>query len=57
MDLRLIVRQQYVDPLIDLLEIFAHQSEQPPEEKLNDTLDKPKYIKTVWGVGYTIEAQ
>lgn len=26
-------------------------------EKLNDTLDKPKYIKTVWGVGYKIEAQ
>ena len=26
-------------------------------EKLNDTLDKPKYIKPVWGVGYTIEAQ
>ena len=25
-------------------------------EKLKDTLDKPKYIKTIWGVGYTIEA-
>lgn len=24
-------------------------------EKLGDTLDKPKYIKTVWGVGYKIE--
>lgn len=24
-------------------------------EKLNDTLEKPKYIKTVWGVGYKIE--
>ena len=24
-------------------------------EKLNDTLDKPKYIKTIWGVGYKIE--
>lgn len=24
-------------------------------EKLNDTLNKPKYIKTVWGVGYKIE--
>lgn len=23
--------------------------------KLNDTLSKPKYIKTVWGVGYKIE--
>ena len=23
--------------------------------KLNDTLNKPKYIKTVWGVGYKIE--
>lgn len=23
-------------------------------EKLNDTSDKPKYIKTVWGVGYKI---
>ena len=26
-------------------------------EKLNDTLDKPKYIKTIWGVGYKIEGQ
>lgn len=25
-------------------------------EKLNDTVDKPKYIKTIWGVGYKIEA-
>lgn len=24
-------------------------------EKLNDTLDDPKYIKTIWGVGYKIE--
>lgn len=24
-------------------------------EKLNDTLSKPKYIKTIWGVGYKIE--
>jgi len=24
-------------------------------EKLGDTLDSPKYIKTVWGVGYKIE--
>lgn len=24
-------------------------------EKLNDTLENPKYIKTVWGVGYKIE--
>lgn len=24
-------------------------------EKMQDTLDKPKYIKTVWGVGYKIE--
>jgi two-component system response regulator VanR len=24
-------------------------------EKLNDTMDNPKYIKTVWGVGYKIE--
>jgi len=24
-------------------------------EKLGDTLDAPKYIKTVWGVGYKIE--
>ena len=26
-------------------------------EKLNDTLEKPKYIKTVWGVGYKIETR
>jgi two-component system response regulator VanR len=25
-------------------------------EKMNDTVDKPKYIKTIWGVGYKIEA-
>jgi two-component system response regulator VanR len=24
-------------------------------EKLNDSIDHPKYIKTVWGVGYKIE--
>lgn len=24
-------------------------------EKMNDTFDNPKYIKTVWGVGYKIE--
>ena len=24
-------------------------------KKMNDTLDKPKYIKTIWGVGYKIE--
>ncbi|MXP78466.1 VanR-ABDEGLN family DNA-binding response regulator [Lachnospiraceae bacterium WCA-9-b2] len=24
-------------------------------EKMNDTLNKPKYIKTIWGVGYKIE--
>ena len=24
-------------------------------EKLNDTLENPKYIKTIWGVGYKIE--
>ncbi|MCI9465440.1 MAG: VanR-ABDEGLN family response regulator transcription factor [Lachnospiraceae bacterium] len=24
-------------------------------EKLNDTLNKPMYIKTIWGVGYKIE--
>jgi two-component system response regulator VanR len=24
-------------------------------EKLGDTIDSPKYIKTVWGVGYKIE--
>ncbi|HAQ3357039.1 TPA: winged helix-turn-helix domain-containing protein, partial [Enterococcus faecium] len=23
--------------------------------KMNDTIDNPKYIKTVWGVGYKIE--
>ncbi|HCT4876171.1 TPA: winged helix-turn-helix domain-containing protein, partial [Enterococcus faecium] len=22
--------------------------------KMNDTIDNPKYIKTVWGVGYKI---
>lgn len=26
-------------------------------EKLNDSLDHPKYIKTIWGVGYKIETQ
>lgn len=26
-------------------------------EKLGDSTDKPKYIKTVWGVGYKIEAE
>ncbi len=26
-------------------------------EKLGDTTDKPKYIKTIWGVGYKIETQ
>ena len=26
-------------------------------EKLGDSTDKPKYIKTVWGVGYKIEHQ
>lgn len=26
-------------------------------EKLNDTLSKPKYIKTIWGVGYKIEEE
>lgn len=26
-------------------------------EKLNDSLDNPKYIKTIWGVGYKIETQ
>ena len=26
-------------------------------EKLDDTVDCPKYIKTIWGVGYKIEAQ
>jgi two-component system response regulator VanR len=25
-------------------------------EKMNDTMDNPKYIKTIWGVGYKIEA-
>lgn len=24
-------------------------------EKMQDTIDKPKYIKTIWGVGYKIE--
>lgn len=24
-------------------------------EKLGDTIDKPRYIKTIWGVGYKIE--
>jgi two-component system response regulator VanR len=24
-------------------------------EKMNDTIENPKYIKTVWGVGYKIE--
>lgn len=24
-------------------------------EKMNDTVDSPKYIKTIWGVGYKIE--
>ena len=24
-------------------------------EKMNDTIDHPKYIKTIWGVGYKIE--
>ena len=24
-------------------------------EKLGDTIDNPKYIKTIWGVGYKIE--
>lgn len=24
-------------------------------EKMNDTVEKPKYIKTIWGVGYKIE--
>ena len=26
-------------------------------EKLGDSTDKPRYIKTVWGVGYKIEAE
>jgi two-component system response regulator VanR len=26
-------------------------------EKMGDTMDNPKYIKTVWGVGYKIEKQ
>lgn len=25
-------------------------------EKMSDTVDNPKYIKTIWGVGYKIEA-
>ena len=24
-------------------------------EKMNDTVDKPNYIKTIWGIGYKIE--
>ncbi len=27
-----------------------------PREKLGDTIDNPKYIRTVWGVGYKIES-
>ena len=27
----------------------------PLREKLNDSVDQPKYIKTIWGVGYKIE--
>ena len=26
-------------------------------EKMHDTVDNPKYIKTIWGVGYKIETQ
>ncbi len=26
-------------------------------EKLSDSIDSPKYIKTIWGVGYKIETQ
>ena len=26
-------------------------------EKLNDTLENPKYIKTIWGVGYKIDKE
>ncbi|MDU7336705.1 MAG: VanR-ABDEGLN family response regulator transcription factor [Clostridium sp.] len=26
-------------------------------EKMNDTVENPKYIKTIWGVGYKIEGQ
>lgn len=26
-------------------------------EKMNDTVENPKYIKTIWGVGYKIETQ
>lgn len=26
-------------------------------EKMNDTVESPKYIKTIWGVGYKIETQ
>ena len=26
-------------------------------EKLKDSVDHPKYIKTIWGVGYKIEKQ
>ena len=25
-------------------------------EKLNDSVDQPQYIRTVWGVGYKIDA-
>ena len=25
-------------------------------EKMNDSAERPKYIKTVWGVGYKIES-
>jgi two-component system response regulator VanR len=25
------------------------------KEKMNDSIDHPKYIKTVWGIGYKIE--
>ena len=24
-------------------------------EKMNDSVEQPKYIKTIWGVGYKIE--
>ncbi len=27
------------------------------QEKLNDSMDQPKYIKTIWGIGYQIEAR
>ena len=26
------------------------------EEKLGDSFERPKYIKTVWGVGYEMDA-